>query len=76
MDMNRDLDTKDAYDSYLLRVWRLRNIDKLSSSQRDIWRVSLESTQTRRQIHFASLEEMLLFLKGQEVQIDETSDEV
>ena len=75
MDMNRDLDISDAYDSYLLRIWRLRNIDKLSSSEEDTWRVSLESTQTRKQFLFASLEEMLIFLKGEFVQIDETSDE-
>lgn len=75
MDMNRELDTQDAYDSYLLRIWRFRNIENLSSSQKDTYRVSLESTQTRKQILFASLEEMLTFLKGEFVQIDKTSDE-
>jgi len=76
MDMKKDLDTKDVYFSYMLRIWRLRNIDKLLSSQKDIWRVSLENTQTRKQVHFASLEEMLIFLQGEFIRIDETYDEV
>ena len=76
MDMKKDLDTKDVYFSYMLRIWRLGNIDKLLSSQKDIWRVSLENTQTRKQVHFASLEEMLIFLQGEFIRIDETYDEV
>jgi len=76
MDINKDLGTRDAYFSYMLRIWRLRNIEKLLSSQEDIWRVSLENTQTRKQVHFASLEEMLIFLQGEFIQLDETSDEV
>jgi hypothetical protein len=76
MDMKRDLNTKDVYFSYLLRIWQLRNSEKISSSKNDIWRVSLESIQTRKQVHFASLEEMLIFLQGQFVQSDKTSDEV
>jgi hypothetical protein len=38
--------------------------------------VSLKSTQTRKQVHFASPEEMLIFLPSQLVQRDETVDEV
>jgi hypothetical protein len=76
MDINKDLDIKDVYISYLLRIWRLENDEESTSSEQNFWRVSLESTQTRKQVHFASLEEMLIFLKGQFVQIDDTSDEV
>lgn len=76
MEMKKDLDAKDVYLSYMLRIWRLRNGEKLSSSKIDTWRVSLENTQTRKQVHFASLEEMLIFLQGEFIQIDETSDEV
>ena len=75
MDMNRDLNTKDTYFSYLLRIWRLEKDEGCESSKENLWRVSIESTQTRKQVHFASLEEMLMFLRGQFVQIDETSDE-
>jgi hypothetical protein len=75
MDMTRDLNTKDAYYSYLLRIWRLSENEESPSNQ-NLWRVSLESTQTRKQVHFASLEEMLFFLQGQFVQSDETVDEV
>jgi hypothetical protein len=75
MDLNRDLDTKDAYCSYLLRVWRLGKIEGSSPLKEKLWRVSLESIQTRQQINFASLEEMLIFLQGQFFHIDETSDE-
>ena len=74
--MKKDLDTKDVYFSYMLRIWRLRNGEKLSSAQEDTWRVSLENTQTRKQVHFASLEEMLIFLQDEFIQVDETSDEV
>ena len=76
MDMNRELNTKDVYFSYMLRIRRLRNGEILSSSMKDIWRVSLESTQTRKCVNFASLDEMLVFLKEQFAQMDEPSDEV
>ena len=75
MDMKKGLDSKDVYFSYMLRIWRLRNIENLSSSQEDIWRVSLENTQTRKQVHFASLEEMLFFLQSEFIQLDDTFDE-
>jgi hypothetical protein len=60
----------------MLRIRRLRKIEKLSSSQEDIWRVSLENTQTRKRVHFASLEEMLIFLQNEFIQMDESSDEI
>ncbi|TFG72893.1 MAG: hypothetical protein E4H27_01760 [Anaerolineales bacterium] len=43
------------YNSYLLRVWRAREI-------RDTWRVSLENAQTHQLRGFASLEEVFEFL--------------
>jgi hypothetical protein len=75
MDMKRDLNTKDAYFSYLLRIWRLSENEESPSNQ-NLWRVSLESTQTRTRVTFTSLEEMLIFLQGQFVQCDEFLDEV
>ena len=76
MDMNKKLNARDAYFSYMLRIWRLGNTHGSTPSALNTWRVSLESTQTRKKVHFASLEEMLLFLKDQEVQIDETPEEI
>jgi hypothetical protein len=76
MDMKKELNAKDAYFSYLLRIWCLENNEGSTSSAQNSWRVSLESTQTKKLIHFASLEDMLIFLKGQFVHIDETPDEV
>jgi hypothetical protein len=75
MDMNRDLNTKDAYFSYLLRIWWLGKSEGLSSSKEKLWRVSLESTRTRNRVNFASLEEMLIFLQNQFDTGDESSEE-
>jgi len=75
MDKNRDLDTKDAYCSYLLRIWQLEKSEKTASSNESIWRVSLESTLTRNRVNFASLEEMLNFLQAQFDPGVESSDE-
>jgi len=46
----------DAYQAYLLRLWRVRET-------RDRWRVSLEDARTRELRGFASLEEALTFLQ-------------
>ena len=45
----------EQYNSYLLRVWRAREI-------KDTWRVSLENAQTHELRGFASLEEVFEFL--------------
>ena len=75
MDMHKDLNAKDAYFSYMLRIWRLKESEDRSSEKNELWRVSLESTQTRKQFMFASLEEMVLFLHDQFTQGDQTSSE-
>ena len=72
MDIHKELNAKDAYFSYMLRIWRLRKSETRSTLKENIWRVSLESTQTREQFMFASLEEMILFLHDQFTQGDET----
>lgn len=76
MDMNRDLNTKDAYFSYLLRIWRLENDEGLTSSEKNIWRVSLESTQTRTRVMFTSLEDLIYFLQDQLKPKDQTSSKL
>ena len=48
----------DQYTSYLLRVWRAREI-------KDTWRVSLENAQTHELRGFASLEEVFDFLSDE-----------
>jgi hypothetical protein len=63
MDLNRDLNTKDAYFSYLLRIWRLDKSEGLSSAKENLWRVSLESTRTRTRVTFTRLDELFLFLQ-------------
>jgi len=73
MNMNRDLDNKDAYSSYLLRIWRYEKNKGSITSKGILWRVSLESTQTRDRINFSSLEAMFIFLKGQFTELDETT---
>jgi len=75
MDIHKELNAKDAYFSYMLRIWRLKKSETRSTLKEYIWRVSLESTQTREQFMFASLEEMILFLHDQFTQGNETLDE-
>lgn len=51
-------ETASTYHSHLLRLWREdRNEER-------IWRASLESAQTREQHNFATLEELIAFLRG------------
>jgi len=46
-----------AYLSYLLRLW-LSN-----DGEKNAWRISLESTQTRKRKGFASIEELVVYLE-------------
>jgi len=75
MDMNRDLDTIDAYYSYLLRIWRQEKSEGLSTSKENLCRVSLESTRTRTSVTFTSLEDLFFFLQEQLKPKDQTADE-
>jgi hypothetical protein len=75
MDLNRDLNTKDAYFSYLLRIWRLEKSEGLSSSKENLWRVSLESTRTRTRVTFTSLEDLLFFLQEQLIPKDQSPND-
>lgn len=75
MDMNRDLDTKDAYDSYLLRVWRFEKEMGTLASKENLWRVSLENTQSRTCVMFTSLDELFYFLKDRFTPKDQIADE-
>lgn len=49
-------ETASAYYSYLLRLWRE------DGNNKNIWRASLESVQTREQHNFATLDELIAFL--------------
>lgn len=73
--MKRDLNTKDAYFSYLLRIWCLEKCEGLSSPRENIWRVSLESTRTRTHVTFTSLEDLFYFLQDQFKPKDQNADE-
>jgi hypothetical protein len=48
---------KPTYASYLLRLWR--------QSEASLWLASLESTLTRERLMFASMEELIAFLKAE-----------
>lgn len=76
MDINKDLDIKDAYFSYLLRIWWLENDEGSTSSEKNIWRVSLESTRTRTRVMFTSLEDLFCFLQDQMKPEDQTSSKL
>jgi hypothetical protein len=75
IELNRDLNTKDAYFSYLLRIWCQEISEGSSSVRKNVWRVSLESTQTRTSVTFTSLEDLFFFLQEQLKPKDQTADD-
>ncbi len=75
IELNRDLNTKDAYFSYLLRIWCQEISERSSSVRKNVWRVSLESTQTRTSVTFTSLEDLFFFLQEQLKPKDQTADD-
>jgi hypothetical protein len=52
------------YLSYLLRLWRVEN-DKAAGADKAVWRASLEVPHTGERRVFASLDELLEFLRQQ-----------
>lgn len=52
-------DEQPAYFSYLLRLWRVNEADKI------IWRASLEDPNTGKRIGFADLKGLFEFLERQ-----------
>ena len=59
-------DEKLDYLSYLLRLWRVRDVgtDHPSDEMPD-WRVSLQSPLTREHVGFATLDDFVEFLRQQ-----------
>jgi hypothetical protein len=57
-----------GYRSYLLRLWRVGSADAPS------WRVSLEDVRTHERRNFASLEQLVAFLKEQTDRNTEQAD--
>jgi hypothetical protein len=53
------LQEQPGYQSYLLRVWRAGEAGK------PVWRASLRSTHTGKQVGFANLDGLLVFLEEQ-----------
>jgi len=54
----RDHRERRRYLAYLLRLWR-------AGGEAALWRASLESPRTGEQVNFASLDELLEFLRQQ-----------
>ena len=52
-------DEPDAYQAYLLRLWRT------GSKEKAVWRASLECSDTRQRKGFASLDDLFEFLREQ-----------
>lgn len=53
------------YLSYLLRLWQVGNHEEASGADEAIWRASLESAHTGEKRTFASLDDLLGFLREQ-----------
>lgn len=59
---------KPGYQSYLLRLWPVKQQGRAS------WRASLENPQTGERLGFASLERLFAFLEDQTANIDKGQD--
>jgi hypothetical protein len=53
------------YVSYMLRMWRDRGDGKAGAPQKGPWRASLQSPRTGEMVGFASLDELVAFLRKQ-----------
>jgi hypothetical protein len=54
------------YLSFLLRLWRVRNSQNSQGGAEEmVWRASLQDTLTDEQVSFASLEDLVAFLRRQ-----------
>ena len=60
------------YQVYLLRAWRERSA---SSRRPAVWRFSLEDTRTTQRRGFATLDELVAFLRTQMDVADEKTDQ-
>jgi hypothetical protein len=61
---NSGQDQKD-YFAYLLRMWREDNGDGMPYAAKRLWRASLQSPGSSKQIGFSSLQELFDFLSSQ-----------
>ena len=53
------------YQSYLLRLWRVRSSAASPSHEASIWRASLEHSHTGERVGFASLDDLVEYLRHQ-----------
>ena len=60
---------KQRYLSYLLRLWQT------SDGKKQIWHASLQSPNTQERRGFASLEELMDYLKAQTGSVDQIKEE-
>jgi hypothetical protein len=69
-DTQDDAETRPDYLSFLLRLWR-------ESGEEAVWRASLEDSHTGERMGFASLEDLVAFLRQQveDGQSDLTSED-
>jgi len=51
------------YQSYLLRLWRVRSRAASPSHEASIWRASLEHPHTGERVGFASLDDLVEYLR-------------
>ncbi|HZB96576.1 MAG TPA: hypothetical protein VE268_11495 [Herpetosiphonaceae bacterium] len=68
--MSTKPDLQPGYASYLLRLWPVR------SGGRVVWRASLESTRTADQHRFATLDQLMIFLREQTSSADSVCLEI
>jgi hypothetical protein len=67
IDSNAHKDEEPDYRSYLLRLWCVEG------DKGRVWRASLQSTQTRKQVGFAALEALFEYLRA-ETSVEGTPD--
>ena len=65
-DQNKD---SPQYISYLLRLWRVNGEDEPRPPEKSAWRASLEDPNTRERKAFASLDELVDYLRERTGQV-------
>ena len=72
MRVPKDTGNRKDYVSYMLRMWRDRGDEKAGASFEGPWRASLQSPRTGEMVGFASLDDLLDYLRARVGGMQET----
>ncbi|MGD8462332.1 MAG: hypothetical protein PVI09_00565 [Anaerolineae bacterium] len=72
MSVPKETRNQKDYVSYMLRMWRDRGDEKAGPSEEAPWRASLQSPRTGEMVGFASLDDLLDYLRARGGGMQET----